>query len=86
MQLGFENVDEAADGEAALAKLSETYFSLVISDWNMEPMSGKVLLEHVRANKQLLEFALHHDDGRPFDRQARTGQARGRYLLYQKAI
>jgi two-component system chemotaxis response regulator CheY len=51
-QLGFKNVDEASDGEAALAKISENHFALVISDWNMEPMSGKVLLEQVRANKQ----------------------------------
>ena len=52
MQLGFQNLDEAADGEAALAKISEKHFGLVISDWNMEPMSGQVLLENVRTNKQ----------------------------------
>ena len=51
-QLGFQNLDEAADGEAALAKISEKHFGLVISDWNMEPMSGQVLLENVRTNKQ----------------------------------
>jgi two-component system, chemotaxis family, chemotaxis protein CheY len=51
-QLGFKSLDEAADGEAALAKISEKQFALVISDWNMEPMSGQVLLENVRANKQ----------------------------------
>jgi two-component system chemotaxis response regulator CheY len=51
-QLGFKNLDEASDGEAALAKISEKNFGLVISDWNMEPMSGQVLLEQVRANKQ----------------------------------
>ena len=51
-QLGFKNLDEAADGEAALAKISEKHFGLVISDWNMEPMSGQVLLENVRSNKQ----------------------------------
>jgi len=50
-QLGFKNVDEASDGEVALTKISEKYFDLVISDWNMEPMSGQVLLEQVRANK-----------------------------------
>lgn len=50
-QLGFKNIDEAPDGEAALEKISEQHFSLVISDWNMEPMSGQVLLENVRANK-----------------------------------
>src|ERR1700676_1951448 len=52
MQLGFKNVDEASDGKDALAKIYEKHFALVISDWNMEPMSGKVLLEQVRANKQ----------------------------------
>jgi two-component system, chemotaxis family, chemotaxis protein CheY len=51
-QLGFKNLDEAPDGEAALAKISEKHFGLVISDWNMEPMSGQVLLETVRSNKQ----------------------------------
>ena len=51
-QLGFKSLDEAADGEAALAKISEKHFALVISDWNMEPMSGQVLLENVRSNKQ----------------------------------
>jgi two-component system, chemotaxis family, chemotaxis protein CheY len=52
VQLGFKNIDEAADGEAALAKISERDFALVISDWNMEPMNGAVLLEQVRANKK----------------------------------
>jgi two-component system, chemotaxis family, chemotaxis protein CheY len=51
-QLGFKNIDEAPDGEAALEKISEQHFSLVISDWNMEPMSGQTLLENVRANKK----------------------------------
>jgi len=51
-QLGYRNLDEAADGEAALAKISEQHFGLVISDWNMEPMSGQVLLESVRAERQ----------------------------------
>ena len=51
-QLGFKNFDEASDGEVALAKISEKQFGLVISDWNMERMSGQTLLENVRANKQ----------------------------------
>ena len=51
-QLGFKNIDEAPDGEAALEKMSEQHFSLVISDWNMEPMSGNILLENVRADKK----------------------------------
>jgi len=52
VQLGFISIDEASDGEAAVAKISENHFALVISDWNMEPMSGKVLLEQVRAIKE----------------------------------
>jgi two-component system chemotaxis response regulator CheY len=50
-QLGFKNIDEAPDGKAALEKISEQHFSLVISDWNMEPMNGQGLLQNVRANK-----------------------------------
>jgi len=52
-QLGFNNVDEATDGSQALAKLREKDFSLVISDWNMEPMSGLQLLQEVRADGKL---------------------------------
>ena len=49
-QLGFENVDEAADGGEAFKKLKEKQFGLVISDWNMEPMTGLDLLKLVRAD------------------------------------
>jgi len=52
-QLGFENVDEASDGRAALAKLRARKFGLVISDWNMEPMTGYELLQEVRADRVL---------------------------------
>jgi len=49
-QLGFENVQEASDGQAALELFETTKFDLVISDWNMEPMTGFELLRAVRAN------------------------------------
>jgi two-component system chemotaxis response regulator CheY len=52
-QLGFDNLDDAQDGRAALAKLKERRFGLVISDWNMEPMSGIELLQQVRADPAL---------------------------------
>jgi len=52
-QLGFQNVDEATDGGAALTKLRERNFGLVISDWNMEPMTGLQLLKQVRADMRL---------------------------------
>jgi two-component system chemotaxis response regulator CheY len=52
-QLGFENVDEATDGSQALQKLRQKPYSLVISDWNMEPMTGLQLLKEVRADSKL---------------------------------
>ena len=51
-QLGFTDVDDAADGSAALAKMTGKKYGLVISDWNMEPMTGYELLKQVRANPQ----------------------------------
>jgi two-component system chemotaxis response regulator CheY len=52
-QLGFENVDDASDGSAALAKMQTKKYGLVISDWNMEPMTGYDLLREVRASPEL---------------------------------
>jgi two-component system, chemotaxis family, chemotaxis protein CheY len=52
-QIGFNNVDEAPDGATALSKLRERQFGLVISDWNMEPMTGLQLLQEVRADNKL---------------------------------
>ncbi|MBX6321389.1 MAG: response regulator [Rhodospirillaceae bacterium] len=49
-QLGFDNVDESTDGQDALLKLRSKKYDLVISDWNMEPMSGLQLLKEVRAD------------------------------------
>ncbi len=48
-QIGFKNVDEASDGTAALELLRHKKYDLIISDWNMEPMSGLDLLKSVRA-------------------------------------
>ena len=54
-QLGFNNVDEAADGAAALQKLRGKDYHLVISDWNMEPMTGYQLLKEMRSDDKLQE-------------------------------
>jgi len=48
-QLGFDDVDDAADGTEALEKMKSRRYGLVISDWNMEPMNGIELLKRVRA-------------------------------------
>jgi len=52
-QLGFEHIDDASDGSAALAKMRERKYGLVISDWNMEPMTGFDLLQEVRSDPDL---------------------------------
>ena len=54
-QLGYTDIDEAADGSEALQKLRETHYGLVISDWNMDGMTGYDLLRKVRADATLKE-------------------------------
>jgi two-component system chemotaxis response regulator CheY len=52
-QIDIENVEEASDGQEALTKLRAGSFGLVISDWNMAPMTGLDLLKEVRADAKL---------------------------------
>ena len=54
-QLGFNNVEEAIDGSEALGKLraGDGDYGLIISDWNMEPMTGIQLLREVRGDDGL---------------------------------
>ncbi len=58
LSLGFKNVDEARDGGTALTKLSEKQYGLIISDWNMEPISGLDLLKQVRAQGNKVPFIM----------------------------
>jgi two-component system chemotaxis response regulator CheY len=55
-QLEFDNVEEATDGAEALQKLRAGNFGLVISDWNMAPMTGLDLLKEVRADARLKDL------------------------------
>lgn len=48
-QLGFHNIDDASDGTAALEKIRQGNYGLILSDWNMSPMTGYDLLKAVRA-------------------------------------
>lgn len=54
--MGFKNIIDAADGEAAMLLLMQnqtagTPFQLVISDWNMPKMTGLEFLKQVRASE-----------------------------------
>jgi two-component system, chemotaxis family, chemotaxis protein CheY len=52
-EMGCLDVDEAEDGQAALAKLREAKFDFVISDINMPNMNGFELLKAIRADAAL---------------------------------
>ena len=52
-ELGFRDIDEASNGGEALDKLRGGEFGLVLSDWNMSPMSGLELLKEIRSDQIL---------------------------------
>ncbi len=52
-QLNFNNIEEATDGSMALDTLRSQNIGMVISDWNMEPMTGIQLLREVRSDEKL---------------------------------
>ncbi len=47
-ELGYRNVQEAADGNAALQVLATGSIDLLVTDWNMPGMPGLDLLKRVR--------------------------------------
>lgn len=49
-QLGFKNIDEATDGQMAYGMVKSKKYGLIISDWNMEPMTGIDFLKAVRTS------------------------------------
>lgn len=48
-QIGFKNIKEATDGGMAIEMAQKEQFDLVISDWNMEPVTGLEFLKAFRA-------------------------------------
>ncbi len=51
--LGYENVDEAEDGQMGLEKLRNGNFEFVVSDWNMPNLDGLEMLKQIRADANL---------------------------------
>ena len=51
-QIGFEDIVEAEDGNAALQLTKNEKVGLVVTDWNMPNMSGLDLLREIRQNPQ----------------------------------
>ena len=52
-ELGFDNVEEAEDGNDALTKLRAGKFDFVVSDWNMPNLDGLEMLKAIRADDKL---------------------------------
>ena len=55
-QIGFRDIDEVQGGATAIAKMRIKRYGLVISDWNMEPITGIDLLRQVRGDPGLGEI------------------------------
>ena len=53
---GYDDVEEADNGEAALERLRNGRFDFVISDWSMPTMSGIDLLRAIRADPRLRQL------------------------------
>src|SRR3977135_2812337 len=52
-QIGFKHITADHSAPGALNKMRGKKYGLVISDWNMEPMTGYDLLREVRADPNL---------------------------------
>ena len=52
-EMGYENVDEAEDGQIALQKLRKSKYDFVITDWNMPNMTGIELVQEIRKDPNL---------------------------------
>ena len=55
-ELGFNNVDEAEDGQEALSRLRSGSFEFVLSDWNMPNLDGLEMLKQMRADAALKDL------------------------------
>jgi CheY-like chemotaxis protein len=52
-EIGFSDVDQVHDGYSALDRLRQKRYGLVISDWNMQPMTGAQLVQAMKAEPAL---------------------------------
>ena len=85
-QIGFENVDDASDGSAALAKMQGKKYGLVISDWNMEPMTGLRFAQGSARQPGIFANAFHHDHRGIEDRKRHRREEGRRQQLHRQAV
>lgn len=82
-ELGFRRVASASDGRSAVERLAAAQFDLVLSDWNMSPMSGLELLRHIREDRALAGIGFVMMTGRSDPDEVAAAKAAGvdGYLL-----
>jgi two-component system chemotaxis response regulator CheY len=83
VQIGYARIDEAMNGVEALTRLREKRYDLILSDWNMEPMSGFELLKRVRAESETREtpFVLITAEAKPENILAAKNAGASGYLV-----
>lgn len=83
VQLGYARIDEATNGLEALGRLGGKRYDLILSDWNMEPMSGFELLKLVRAEPATKEtpFVLITAEAKPENILAAKAAGASGYLV-----
>ena len=86
-QLGFVDIDDATDGAAALEKMNSKRYGLVISDWNMEPMTDRLRPVAAGARQSSVgDDAVHHGDGGIQDRERDRSEKGRREQLHCQAV
>jgi len=55
-QLGYENIEEAEDGDQGYSKLKNGGFGFVVSDWNMPNLDGLGMLQKIRTDPELKDL------------------------------
>jgi two-component system chemotaxis response regulator CheY len=83
VQLGYAHVDEAANGLQALERIREKRYDIILSDWNMDGMSGFDLLKILRADPSTREtpFILVTAEAKPENILAAKAAGASGYLL-----
>ena len=83
VQLGYGDIDGASNGLRALEKMRAKKYDLILSDWNMDEMSGFELLKRVRADPQSakIPFILVTAEAKPENILAAKAAGANGYLL-----
>jgi two-component system, chemotaxis family, chemotaxis protein CheY len=82
-ELAYFDVDEAANGREALEKLKSKTYGLILSDWNMDDLSGFDLLQAVRggATHRHVPFILVTAEAKPENVLAAKAAGADGYLV-----